>query len=234
MNLVQRAQSILLRPRETWPAIAAETTDAATLYASYVAPLAAIPAVARFIGFSLIGIGGFGVSLRVPILTGLVNLVVGYVLSLVVVYVLALIVDALAPTFGGTRSRIAALKVVAYASTAGFVGGIFALVPALGVLSLLASLYGIYLLYTGLPVLMRCPREKAAGYTALVIVCAVVAFFLIGAILSAITPMGMGGRGLAAVAPRSAAQEPQVEGAKRVVAALDVGTIEALKRGAQP
>jgi len=234
MNLVQRAQSILLRPRETWPAIAAETTDAATLYTKYVAPLAAIPAIARFIGFSLVGIGGFGVSLRVPIVTGLVNLVVGYVLSLVVVYVLALIVDALAPTFGGTRSRIQALKVVAYASTAGFVGGIFALVPALGVLSLLASLYGIYLLYTGLPALMRCPREKAAGYTALVIVCAVVAFYLISALLSALAPMGMGGRGLAAVAPGIAAQGPQVEAAKRVVAAVEVGKIEALKRVAQP
>ena len=211
MNLVQRAQSILLRPKETWPTIAAERTDAATLYTSYIAPLAAIPAIARFVGLSLIGIGGFGVSFRVPILTGLVNLVVGYVLSLVVVYGLALIVDALAPTFGGTRSRIEALKVVAYASTAGFVGGIFSLIPSLSILSLLASLYGIYLLYTGLPALMRCPREKAAGYTAVVIVCAIVAFVVIGTILSALSPMGMEGRGVAMGGPSVTVHTPQGE-----------------------
>ena len=211
MNIVQRAQSILLRPKETWPVIAGESTDAATLYTGYVAPLAAIPAIARFIGFSLIGFGGFGIGFRVPLVAGLVNLVVGYVLSLVVVYLLALLVDALAPTFGGTRSRIAALKVVAYASTAGFVGGIFTLIPALGILSLIASLYGIYLLYTGLPVLMHCPREKAAGYTAVVIVCAIVAFVVIGAIINALTPMGMWGRGVAMGGPSVTVRTPQGE-----------------------
>ena len=58
-------------------------------------------------------------------------MVIGYLLSLAIVYVLALIVDALAPTFGGTKNPIAALKLVAYGSTAGFVGGIFSLMPSL-------------------------------------------------------------------------------------------------------
>jgi len=210
MSLVQRAQAILLRPKETWPAIASEATDAASLYSSYILPLAAIPPIAQFIGLSLIGIGGFGVSMRMPIVSGLVHLIVSYVLSLAVIYGLALLVDALAPTFGGTRSRIEALKVVAYSSTAGFVGGIFGIIPALGILSLIASLYGIYLLYTGLPVLMRCPREKAGAYTAVVIVCAIVAFVVIGAILAALTPMGGWGRGVAsAVGPSITVHTPQ-------------------------
>jgi hypothetical protein len=198
MALIQRVQDILLKPKETWPAIAQEPATVASIYNNYVIYLAAIPAIATFIGLSLIGVGGFGFGFRIPIVTGLVNLVVGYVLSLVIVFVMALIVDALAPTFGGTKNQIAALKVVAYASTAGFVGGIFSLLPALSILGLLVSLYSIYLLYTGLPVLMRTPPDKAGAYTAVVVVCGIVLGILTAVVSSAVMPMrGMSGMGSA-------------------------------------
>ena len=58
---------------------------------------------------SIIGMGAFGVSIRVPFLSGLASMVVSYVLSLVGVFVLALIVNALAPTFGGQKDQIQAL-----------------------------------------------------------------------------------------------------------------------------
>ncbi|CAA2108279.1 Yip1 family protein [Variovorax paradoxus] len=189
MNLVERVQSILLKPKATWPAIDAEPADAASLYKNYVMILALIPAVASFIGLSLVGIGAFGMSFRVPVVSGLVNMIVGYVLSLVMVFVLALIIDAMAPTFEGTKSQIGALKLSAYASTAAFVGGIFSLVPALSAIGALAALYGVYLLYTGLPVLMKCPPDKAIAYTAVVVVCAIVGGFVIAWVLSLLTPL---------------------------------------------
>lgn len=188
MNLVDRVQSILLRPKITWLAIEEEPADAASIYRNYVMILALIPAVASFIGLSLVGIGVFGVSFRVPIVAGLANMVVGYVMSLVMVFVLALIIDAMAPTFEGTKSQIGALKLSAYASTAAFVGGIFSLVPSLSVIGALAALYGVYLLYTGLPVLMKCPPDKAIAYTAVVVVCAIVGGFVIAWVLSLLTP----------------------------------------------
>jgi Yip1 domain. len=151
MSLIERVQAILLRPKQTWPVIAAEPADVAMIYKQYLVFLAAIPAVAGFIGWTLIGGGMMGVSFRLPIATGLVQMVVGYLLSLGLVYVLALIVDALAPTFGGSKDFIAALKVVAYGSTAGFVGGVFGLLPALGWLALLAAFYSIYLSTPGCP-----------------------------------------------------------------------------------
>ncbi|HSC63656.1 MAG TPA: Yip1 family protein [Caldimonas sp.] len=195
MSLIERVQSILLRPKQTWPAIAAEPADVATIYSRYVVILAAIPAICAFIGYTLVGVGAFGVSYRLPIATGLVQLVIGYLLSLAIVYVLALIVNALAPTFGGSKDMVAALKVVAYGSTAGFLGGVFSLLPWLALLGLLASIYSIYLIYTGLPVLMRCPPEKAGAYTAVVVVCTVLAMIVLGAVSSLFIshgPMGLG------------------------------------------
>ena len=191
MSLIQRVQDILLKPKQTWPVIAAEPANAASIYRNYVVFLAAIPAIAGFIGLSLIGAGAFGVSIRIPIVSGAMNMVISYLLSLAIVFLIALLVDALAPTFGGTKSPIAALKVVAYGSTAGFVGGIFSLIPVLSILGLLAALYSIYLIYTGLPVLMKCPPEKAAGYTAVVIVCGIVAVVVLSAVSSLVLPSGV-------------------------------------------
>ncbi|HKX40483.1 MAG TPA: Yip1 family protein [Burkholderiaceae bacterium] len=188
MSLIQRVQDILLKPKETWPIIAGEGGDTASIYSNYVIYLAAIPAIASFIGFSLIGAGAFGYSVRMPIVSGLVQMVVSFALYLVMVFVIALIVDALAPTFNGTKSQINALKLVAYGSTAGFVGGIFGLIPSLSILGLIAGLYSIYLIYTGLPVMMKCPPEKAGAYTAVVIVCGIVAAVILGAVMAVLMP----------------------------------------------
>ena len=196
MNLVQRITDILLKPKTTWPTIAQEPATPASIYSSYLVFLAAIPAVAGFIGLSLVGMHIMGTSLRWPVSSGLVNMVVSYVLSLVMVFVLALIVDALAPSFGGSKNQVNALKVVAYSFTAAFVGGIFSIVPALAMLGVLASLYSIYLLYTGLPVLMKCPEDKSLGYTAVVVVCGIVAAVIVGAVSTLFMPkfgMHMGG-----------------------------------------
>ena len=111
MQLMESEKGILLKPRETRAAIDGEPADTARLFTCYLMILAAIPAVCGFIGMSLIGMGGFGFSMRVPVLAGLANMAVSYVLSLVGVYVLALVINALAPTFGGTQNQGQALKV---------------------------------------------------------------------------------------------------------------------------
>jgi len=183
MALVDRIKGILVTPRQEWPVIEAEPATTGSLYAGYIIPLAAIPAIAGLIGMSVFGATAFGVTVRIPFSTGLTGAVVRYVLSLVGGWVLAIIIDALAPSFGGTKSPIQALKVAAYASTASWLAGIFMLIPALGILTLL-GLYSLYLLFLGLPVLMKSPPEKSMGYTVVVIICAVVLSLCIGAIAS--------------------------------------------------
>lgn len=190
MDIIERVKSILFQPTPTWATIEAEPADVAGLYTRYLMVLAAIPAVCGFIGMSLIGMGAFGVSLRVPLVSGLANMVVSYVLSLVGVFVLALIVDALAPRFGGQKSSIQALKLSVYASTAAMLGGVFSLLPSLAMLGLLAALYSIYLLYVGLPVLMKNPPERTLAYTAVVLVAAIVMGLVMGAVSSVFMPRG--------------------------------------------
>lgn len=181
MQLIERARNILLTPNAEWQVIDREAADSGGLYAGYIAPLAAIGPIASFVGMAIIGIRlpYIDHSFRVPLDSAAVYAVVTYVLSLVSILVLALIIDALAPTFAGKRDRGQALKVAAYASTAIWVAGVFALVPVLGFLSLL-GIYGLYLLYTGLPVLMKTPPEKSIGYTIVVVIAAITLWAVIG------------------------------------------------------
>jgi hypothetical protein len=191
MNLVERAKHILLTPRSEWEVIDSETTTAASLYTTYIIPLAAIGPIARLIGYSLLGVR-FGVGVyRTPIGAGIASAVVLYVLSLAGVYVLALIIDALAPTFGGTRNQIQALKVAAYSSTASWIAGVFSILPGLRALTIL-GLYSIYLLYLGLPVLMKSPADKAGADTAIVIVAAIVLFALVTMLAGTFAATAMG------------------------------------------
>ena len=62
------------------------------------------------------------------------------------------------------------------------------ILPMLGFIALLAALYGLYLLYLGLPMLMKAPQEKAIGYTAVVVVVAIVVMMVIGAVSGLFMP----------------------------------------------
>jgi hypothetical protein len=195
-SMMARAKAMIMSPTAEWHVIDGETTTVGQLYTSYIIPLSAIPPIAGFIGSAVFGyslpfIGRF----RVPIGTAATSAIVQYVLGLVSVYVLALIIDALAPTFAGQKSQMQALKVSAYSSTAAWLAGIFALIPGLRLLGIL-GLYSLFLLYLGLPILMKSPKEKAVGYTAVVIICAIVLFWVVGAIAgSFITRPAVGGLG---------------------------------------
>ena len=180
MALADRVKRILLAPKEEWEVIDRESATVGGLYTGYIIPLAAIGPIAHAIGSSLFGL--YGGSYRVPLTSAVTGAVVMFVLTLVVIYVLGLIIDALAPTFDATRNPMQALKVAAYASTAALVAGVFAIVPGLQVLQVL-GLYSLYLLFLGLPVLMKAPKEKALGYTAVVVIAGIVLNMLVGMVV---------------------------------------------------
>lgn len=167
MNLIERVKGIVLRPKSEWPAIASESGEPGHLFPNYVCILAAIPVVSSFIGASIIGMGPF----RVGIVSGLLHAVVIYALTLASVFIVAYVIDGLAGVFGGQKNIGNAMRISAYAPTAAWLAGIFNMIPALSLLSLL-GLYSFYLLHTGIVALMQ-PRQ-AVGYTVTVVICVMV------------------------------------------------------------
>jgi len=186
MSLVDRVKNIILTPQSEWPVIDREPGDAPYIFTNYVAILAAIPAICGFIGMSIVGtsLPGLG-TVRMPVVTGLLDAIVRYLLIFGVVYAVALVTDALAPTFSGRKNFESALKAVAYSFTPAWLSGIFLLIPGLRFLSIV-GLYGLYLLWLGLPVLMKTPKDKALGYTGAVVVAAIILMVVLSAILGAL------------------------------------------------
>jgi hypothetical protein len=184
MNLQERVTRILKQPKIEWPVIESEPTDTATLYRSYIAPLAAIPAICGFIGMVVIGMSlpfvgryryGIAEALRVEIFQ--------YVAQLIGCYVAAFVVAKLGPTFASRNDQVQALKLVAYSMTPVWLAGVLNLVPVLSPLVIVAGLYSIYLFYLGVPILMKTPGEKVIPYMVVAVLVTFVIWFIIGAIL---------------------------------------------------
>jgi hypothetical protein len=206
MALVDRVKNICLTPDTEWAVIAAEPASAGSLVSGYLAPLAAIGAVAGFVGGSLVGrtlpyLGTY----RVPLVSGLAMAVFTFVMAIVGAFVLSYIINALAPTFGGQQNSDLALKVAVYSYTPALVAAALNILPSLGMLAVLGGLYALYLLYLGLPRLMKCPQDKAIAYTAVVIVCAIVLSIVVAAIGGAVVGAGMMGSSMFGGAARQSA-----------------------------
>src|SRR5262245_45478231 len=164
MNLFERVKAILVTAKTEWQVIAGESGDVTLLFANYVAPLAAIPAICGLIGWVAVG---------APLGTGIAITLLRYVLSFVAVYLVALIIDALSPTFDGAKNFDNALKLSVYSATPFWLTGVFLLFPGLGILRIL-GLYGVYLLWLGIVPLMRVPQEKATAFTGALVGCLIV------------------------------------------------------------
>lgn len=189
MALVARARAMIVAPAREWPLVALERTPPGLLFSSYIVPLAALPAVCSLIS----GIAFF----HRGILFGAVFAVMNFVLALVGVAVIALIAEALAPSFDGVKDREQAFKWIGYAYTPSWVAGIALLVPILGALVVLvAGFYSLYVLYLGAQPMMGVPSHKTIGYTAVVIVIAIVVY----AAVAGITALVVGALAAGAIA----------------------------------
>jgi hypothetical protein len=187
-SLVQRIQNILLKPKAEWEVIDGEPATIQSLFLNYACVLAAIPAIALIIG-GLFPICVLGVCYSRSPISVVLGGVVYYVASLAGTYVIGMIINMLAPNFGGQQNQIQAMKVAVYSFTASWLAGIFSIWPPLALLGIL-GFYSFYLLFVGLPPLMKSPADKSLGYTIVSILLGIVVFLVIGIIASVVEGIG--------------------------------------------
>lgn len=207
-GLLARVKNIVLAPKSEWPVIAPEPTTISQLYVGYVMPLAVLAALLGFVRMSVVGVStAFGGSFRMPLSTGLTYMVMMFVSALIGIFLVGLIINALAPTFSAQRDQRQALKVAAYSLTPAMLSSVLALSPILPtLLQLLAGLYGIYVLYLGLPVVMQSPQEKSFGYTVSVVICTILVG-VVFAVLSSVAHIGGSRMGVFGGTPAGRAAE---------------------------
>ena len=181
MDIVERAKKIIMTPKTEWLVIAAEEPNTAQIFKGYVLPLALIQAIAHTIGLGVIGRGMMS-SFSWGIAMGLIQFIVAFV----GVYISAYVIGYLAPRFGSQQDMGRAVQLVAYSYTPAWVAGILSIVPALGVLVFVGGLYGLYLMYLGLPQMMKTPQDKVIGYLVVSIIASIVTCWIITLLVTAI------------------------------------------------
>ncbi len=188
MDLVQRVQAIILKPKDEWVKIKGESTPVAGLFTSYAVVLAAIPPAAQLLGrllfpehipFRSVVLWGVGRALEYAI--------VSYIFALVSTYVFGFIINALAPNFSSPQNLPNAMKLAVYSMTPAWIAGILNIIPGLSILVTLASLYGLYILYMGFDSpMMETPKDKVLGYLVVSIVVVIALLLVSGLVVGGI------------------------------------------------
>lgn len=176
-----RAWGLLREPKKEWEQIRAEETTVPNLLVGYVAPLAAIPPVCGLIGaliFDPIAVG--------TVSGAVVSVVVTWAVTVGLVFLIGVLINTLADQFDADRNDIAAQKIAAYSITPAFLSGLFSLWPPLWWISLFALAAMVYIMYRGLPILMKAPEDRALSYAATVTVAAAISFIVVFALASCV------------------------------------------------
>jgi hypothetical protein len=183
--ILSRAYGLLREPKSEWRQIRDEETSVAGLMLGYVAPLAAAAPICGLIGQLAFGRGLSGSPAQI-----LVGAVISFLVFMALVFFLGYLINAIAENFEAERSDLAAMKAAAYTPTPAFLAGMFSIWPPLWWVVLFGAAASAFLLYRGLPILMKAPEDRALSYAATVAVTGLIALVVMGVLTSCVTGIG--------------------------------------------
>jgi hypothetical protein len=155
-----------------------QTVSVNSLMFNYVAILALIPLVGRLIAdFAYESSHG-----RIAYAIG--GSIIAYILDLIAVFVIGYVIWKLAPSFKTSATQEKATMLSAFVYTPVFLIGILSIVPILGYLAVLGLLYGLYILYRGLPIILNTPADKTVMYVIAVLVVSIIILAIISVVIS--------------------------------------------------
>ncbi|MRT93131.1 Yip1 family protein [Ancylomarina sp. 16SWW S1-10-2] len=183
-HLLNRIKIVVINPKEAWAKIKDELISSKELVVDYMLPLVLIPTIASFIGYGLIGSNTFFRATSIS--WGLNQAILAFAGAFLGVFISAWCIHKLAPSFGTQTSMNKTLKLVVYAYTPSWLAGVFYLVPTLGVLGLVASIYSLYILYTGFGVMTGVSEDKKTSYFVVSLIVIIGVSLILSLILGAI------------------------------------------------
>ncbi|MFW5824802.1 MAG: Yip1 family protein [Marinobacter sp.] len=187
---------LLAHPDEEWEAIRNESESVTKLYFGHILLLALIPVAAAFYGTTQVGwqVGGSQV-IRLTPESALQLSTLAYLAMLAGVYIMGKFIDFFAATYEVSETTPRGVTLAAYTATPIFLLGVTAVYPNIWVnmaVGIAAIAYAVYLLYEGLPILMKIPEERGFMFASSVLTVGLVMFVGLLAISVVIWSMGIG------------------------------------------
>jgi len=187
---------ILTHPDKEWEAIRADHETASRLYLGHVLLLALIPAGAAFYGTTQVGWQiGDGNIVRLSEASAAQLCLMFYAAMLCGIYLIGKFIDFFSLTYGVEPSEHHGIVLAAYTATPLFLIGIIAVYPVLWVnmiAGVIAVCWSVYLLYEGLPILMKIPQERGFMFASSVLTVGLVMLVGLFAISVVVWSIGIG------------------------------------------
>lgn len=170
---------LFFNPRKEWQAIRDENCTVGKCYCSYVFLLAAIPPASGYFGTTLFGWEiGAREAVKLSTDSALTIAIAYYLVMLVGVFTMGFMIHWMSRTYGTEQPLTRCITLAAYVATPMFLVGIVELLPILWlnfVIGLPALAYSVYLLYTGVPVMMEISEERGFLFSSSVLAVGLVA-----------------------------------------------------------
>jgi len=182
-------------PKDEWQTI--EKRHESLLYSlMHILVVALIPAICSYYAAAHIGWTiGVGDPIKISVSSAKMMAFSMYIALVFGVFALAYLIQWMAKTFDSKPSFIQSLELAAYTATPMLMVGITTLFPVLwfvAVAGLAAVSYSVYLLYSGVPIMMNIPEEKGFIYSSSVVTCGLVLLVAIIALSAIFWTMGFG------------------------------------------
>jgi hypothetical protein len=187
---------LFFQPKKEWKSIKEERCTVGKCFCSHALILAAIPAIAGYVGTTQVGwsFGGFEVH-RLTTQSALQIAVLTYLTMLIAVFSLGMAIHWMGQTYGSRQTPSRAIALAAYTATPLWIMGFFFLYPILWVnmlIGLPALAYTVYLLYTGVPVMMGVSQERGFLFASAVLAVGLVMLVAVLGAMAMLWSMGIG------------------------------------------
>lgn len=184
---------ILLNPASEWESIRDEEISISDVYLRHVIFMAAIPPICAFIGATQLGwVVGDNVyrltaASTAPMAFGF------YLASLIGVYVMGRAIFWMSETYGTGATLDKCVSLAAHTITPMFVCGLIALFPVpwlMLMIGLVGIGYTVYLIYTGIPIVMGIDKDQGFLFASAVLTVGMVT--MVGVMASSVILWGLG------------------------------------------
>ncbi|TCK02253.1 Yip1 family protein [Marinobacterium mangrovicola] len=162
---LQHMMGVFYHPKREWRSIKSEHYSTTHVFLAQISVLAAIPAIALFIGTTQVGWSITGSDyVKLSVSSALPAAIALYLAMWVAVGFIAYTIRWMEKTYGGSVSFDECMVLTTFTATPLFLSGLAGLYPMLWfnvIVGLIALSYSVYLLYSGVPEIMQIPEDRA-------------------------------------------------------------------------
>jgi hypothetical protein len=192
---IQHIVGLFTDPMRQWEKIREQQKSSDGGSVAHIFLLAAIPAVSGYIGTTQVGWRiGVGEPIRITGDSAFAIAIIYYLALLVGVFTIGWVIHLLGKAYEVEKPLSLCIALAAYAATPLFLIGLMEVYPVLWLnmlLGLPALAYTVYLLYSGLPIMMEIPAERGFLYSSAVLAVGLIALVALLAMTALLWGMGL-------------------------------------------